>query len=297
MKNLFSSVLDKRTGTEEFYGEPFITNRIDVAQEQEIAQRRAEIDSFEKKRGVPVWYTALEYLALLAFLFCFLFMAGRLKEASFAEVYGTYPAVFYGGIGCLVLWGVLSLLERIRKKRAADSEELRRLEQATNETVRRSEHALDIPAGAKRMDVLSAVLIRKKNGKERPYSLRMSNYINLEQYVYCKDGCLCFSDLYSELSVPLSALSEIRRVDKSVNFMPWNKEEGVRSPAYPPYRLKMNAYGAVFCKPYYSLPVRDERGEFEILFCSYELDSLNALLNLPVRAEAGGDGEQGERRA
>lgn len=59
----------------------------------------------------------------------------------------------------------------------------------------------------------------------------------------------------------------------------------------------MNGYGAVFCKPYYSLPVRDERGEFEILFCSYELDSLNALLNLPVRAEAGGDGEQGERRA
>ena len=135
MKNLFSSVLDKRTGTEEFYGEPFITNRIDAAQEQEIAQRRAEIDSFEKKRGVPVWYTALEYLALLAFLFCFLFMAGRLKESSFAEVYGTYPAVFYGGIGCLVLWGVLSLLERIRKKRAADSEELRRLEQATNDNV------------------------------------------------------------------------------------------------------------------------------------------------------------------
>lgn len=79
MKNLFSSVLDKRTGTEEFYGEPFITNRIDAAQEQEIAQRRAEIDSFEKKRGVPVWYTALEYLALLAFLFCF-FIHGRPPE-------------------------------------------------------------------------------------------------------------------------------------------------------------------------------------------------------------------------
>lgn len=62
MKNLFSSVLDKRTGTEEFYGEPFITNRIDAAQEQEIAQRRAEIDSFEKRgafrSGIRHWNTS-----------------------------------------------------------------------------------------------------------------------------------------------------------------------------------------------------------------------------------------------
>lgn len=287
MVNFFRTVLDEAEDKVIEAGEPFVTNRIGDEQIKLFENCENEIEAFRKKHNFPFWLSIVQFLAAIAGLFClFVFISLIEDDLTFTEAYASYAALLYLGIAFLLTSAALFISEKAINKRALASEEHLALERAADETVKAAERQLEIPPQAKKIDFLNEVVIRKKNGKEKPLANQFGKYTNYEEYVYVRNGNLCLSDLYTEYSVPLASLKKIRAIRKSASFSPWNKEESPRSPRYRSYRLRTNAYGVIYCKPCYSVWIEDERGEFELLLPNYELESFNSLVHLPVDPES-----------
>ena len=94
---------------------------------------------------------------------------------------------------------------------------------------------LEVPSYAQKVDVLWRSY-RVKNGKEKS-KLTMADYINEEKWVYCSGDDLCFADVRTVVSIPVSAIAGTEIRSKRVRVPEWNKEQAPNAKEHEPYRV------------------------------------------------------------
>lgn len=94
---------------------------------------------------------------------------------------------------------------------------------------------LEVPSYAQKVDVLWHSY-RVKNGKEKS-KLTMADYINEEKWVYCSGDDLCFADVRTVVSIPVSAIAGTEIRSKRVRVPEWNKEQAPNAKEHEPYRV------------------------------------------------------------
>ena len=103
------------------------------------------------------------------------------------------------------------------------------------------------------------------------------------------DECLKWFKKGSEnvYSFKKSDIKSIITVNKQISIPTWNKEEGLRSEKFKPYKLTRNNVGNIFFKPFYILKIEKDGQSFGICFPPYELNEIERLTGLTATANIG----------
>ncbi|MBO5224469.1 MAG: hypothetical protein J6C23_08160 [Clostridia bacterium] len=184
----------------------------------------------------------------------------------------------------LVSLAIAFIIERIEKKKeneVVESSEFKEITEEMVEVEKKSYDALAIPENAIDTDFFITYFKLNKSGKRvRPSALMMFESANTEFKLFVEDEKLCLADMSMVVGIPLSSITGIEKINKSMTFTGWNKSEAFNSEKYKPYKLKTNSYGVIFVKPYYLLKFNLEDKEYALYFPSYELSTVLSLTGL-----------------
>lgn len=250
-----------------FNGKPFLVKEVSeslLAQTLEFNIRQAQT---VKKFSLPRPLRFLCPLLICAGVILFVIIIALCETASFGVTFSTFPALVILCPVCIVGGIALFIWKTLRMKKYASSEEMSELDSYADSLIRQSEAELDVPANALKIDVL-AYNYKEKNGKPEKFG---NYYILAENKVFTRNNCICFADVLSIVSVPLSAVKGVRLIKKRIGCLGgWNKNEPINS-----FRYKKHVYVSndqIIVKSYYKIDISDVRGDFELLIPAYDFD-------------------------
>ena len=135
-----------------------------------------------------------------------------------------------------------------------------------------------VPADAAGVDVLS-FRYKLKNGE--PVAKEIADDMdNLVMKAFVSDEQLFLTDLESKYAFSLSEMRTIRTVKKSISLSSWNKEIPPKKGIYKPYKIKVDKYECIYCKPYHILELEHNGEIWGIYFPCYELPIFESLTGL-----------------
>ncbi len=80
------------------------------------------------------------------------------------------------------------------------------------------------------------------------------------------------------MKFPYEAVIDVERVEKRLLFYGWNKPEKFNRGRYKPYKIRYNGQGGYYyVKPCYRVRLWREAEEYEIIFPSYEGETLERV--------------------
>ncbi len=277
MKLFFGVDVTENKENEEIGGARFITETVPKDLMERIDKHDdALIENIDRK-FISLPARIFKFVGGLAALLAFVLVTASIGEESFD--YSSFAREFWwifviGLVGFAVfiaLWSV----ERKKAKEYEESDENRAFEREGDSIDDDSRMYLGIPADAVKMDVF---LGQYKIKRERiVYS--DFNPINLEIDVYSEENALCFADAANKYTVLSAEIKEIRRINSSINFIIWNKDEAHNKGEYKQYKIKENNLGYTV-KPYYALIIERGGEEYELQFPPYELPMIEKLTGM-----------------
>ncbi len=217
----------------------------------------------------------------------FLIIVGIVKSlingTSLSEAFDNAPFLFWIAGGCLIGWLILFLLSARRSKRVLEQEESTLAFSNLDNIVNSIWGDLGVPATAPEIDILS-FCYKNKEEEIKPVTSGLENspYHNEAFRVFADGQMLYIADVRAKFAIPRSALRRIRRIDKRIAAIGWNKEEGINTGRYKEYKLRQDQYNCVYSKPYYILEFTHRGQDWGIYFPSYELPILQGLTGLTV---------------
>lgn len=272
MKGLFSV----NVKTNEVRGKEFILRKTDSDLSRKSDEASDTLIAYQKKSGVPLWFSIIKYIALFTVI-CPLEFTSACIENGFETTYqrGAW-ALYLGGAG-LLIWLAMFIIEKVRFKKVAQSPEVDDFLSGMSELSDRIKQSLHIPADCADIDIFCRQY-KLKNGKEVRGN-HFFDYLNLSLWVFKEGENLCFADTSGVYGIPISSITEIVLIKKSVMVPQWNKDESVKAEKYKKY-VKMNNYGAYFIKPHYSVRFSRHGEEWEILIPAYDIDYVCEICRL-----------------
>lgn len=273
MKNIFGMDLtDKKNGETVFInGRNFVTEEIDDSLAEEY---ESELNNIKKSLTLPKSRSTMKtisgWIAVISgFILCWnievLYPEYLLNKALIWKL----CFIFF-----LLLWIILSIIISKSMKANIKSMEFKEKNDKLDEIVDRIKEQLDIPEDAAEVDVMRYTYKIKKDREV----LTGLGYRNLLYYIFIKENCLCISNLKCKFSFPLIQITGIRKINKQIPFLYWNKLEPYNDRKYKQYKIIRNNIGIYYCKPYYALQLKDIDKEFEIFIMPYDLEAYIGLL-------------------
>ena len=141
--------------------------------------------------------------------------------------------------------------------------------------------SLKVPKDSLKVDVLEHPYKLSKKG-EKKNAGTLSVYETFEMETFREEKNICFADVGTVYAVPMDGLKRIVKINKIASFLSWHKETPYNEGEYKQYKIWTNKMGVLFVKPHYSLQFTVDGEEFEILFPSYELETIKNLTGLSV---------------
>lgn len=283
MKPLFSIDITENKKNEQINGAEFITAAISDECAENLASSQSAATSLINKGKLSVW---LEMLKLLLGCFGFMIVIMLLPTAfsiGFGPAFSGTPALSVIGILCLIGWGVLFTLSKIRKAQYEKTHDEEAIIRSLNEAMRDAYAMLGVPEDTENVDVLM-FRYKVKDGVAVPVDTmqQVTKFTNIDLRAFVKDGHLCLADLSNVYSFRLDSMKSITKINKRVHFPTWNKEVKHNELMYKPYKitLKDNIYST---KPYYVLTFEKDGEEYGIYFPPYELSTFERLAEISVR--------------
>ncbi len=281
MKPMFciDITLDKKN--EQINGTEFTTAKVSEKLSESFENTENDVKNIENETKLPLWMrivkTASGFLGLI--LFCGIIRGT--SDIGISRAYGNAPYLFWICGICLLCWLILTLLAKSREKEVLETDETNETLETLERDIQSIYDELGVPADADSVDVL---MFRYKIKKGIPvaYAVNMmpTPYLNFEFKLYRTEDRLCFADLDSVVSLDISKLKAIRRVNKRISVISWNKEEEPTKGIYKPYKMTVNNMGCVFFKPYYILEMENNGELWGIYFPPYELSVFEKLTGL-----------------
>lgn len=282
MKNVFGYPYVK-DGELRCDGERFVTERVDAGFKQELDKAVGEVVESENKSSLPKPLKVLRTVCVLIVAMIVLALIKSLRKNSIEAMFGNSPMIFYVGGACLVVWLVLTVLEKSYYKKVEASGEFNRIAGKIENLKKQSEEMLGVPPENKAVDVLS-FRYTEKNGKVKIKEDLFYKHSNNEMRLYRNNDDLCLADIECVYSIPIADIKRYVLKKKKAEMDEWNKDTPFDKGEYKQYKIAANDYGTIFCK-YYALQFADAFGEYEIFFPVYEFEAFKAIADAPVEKE------------
>lgn len=270
MKNLFSV----NVKTNEVTGEEFIIRKTDSELSKKETEATAKLFEYKKMSGMPLWYSIIMYVFLFALIICLpAFIKGWI-ENGFEVTYQRGSWVLYIGIAGLIISPTMYLIQRIRCKKVIQSPEVDDFVSGMGELINNIKASLRVPTDCADIDVLCRPY-KLKNGKEKQGN-HFFKYFNLSFWVFKENDNLCFASTEGVYGIPLSSITDVVLVKKTVSVPQWNKDEPIKAEKYKK-SVKVNNYGMYFIKKHYSVRFTRHGEEWEFLIPAYDVDIITEL--------------------
>ena len=260
---------------------PFVVREIG----EDLSKRQDNIavegQAKEKQAKLPTWLKIVQYILLYVGLIC---IAGFLKsivETPIETVWKNIGGILIGGAIALLIGVALLCVEKKKVKDIAQSEDYQMLEKSFTNITEQSLDELKVPQDAKHVDIFAVLYKVNKKGKRKHLAMALSEFSAMSMSLFKEGNNVCFADLSVVIGIPLEGLS-IKKINKNATFVNWNKEEAPNKGIYKQYKITGNNYGVLWVKPYYSLQFTYQEEGYEVLFPSYELETICDVTGLQV---------------
>lgn len=248
-----------------------------------------EAEATNERAKLPGYLRFLQYITGAGAFVIFAGIVRGLVDSDGLSIGKTYgnnaKGLFWICGGCFLLWAVLRFLAARRAKMVFNQEETVVVESRLKSAETQIYRDLGVPANAPDVDLLMYRYVNKK-GKIKPLMIPGANtpYLPASFKVYAQEDKLYFANLEMKLALPLSAMKQIRKIDKKIAVLSWIKDVSPKDEPYAQYKIK-EGQGMVYYKPYYELSFMAKGEEWTVMFPCYELPVMEAGTGLHVSAE------------
>lgn len=280
MKPLFGIDLTENSKNHQINGKEFEVAKASEENSEKRERIKLLTKILERNAKLP---RALEVIKKIARIIAIIVVVSTLRiladsdGVSLKQAFENASFIFYIGIASLGLWGILELVERIKRKKIVNSGAAKVLE-GYSEVENAIFSELGVPEGTKSTDIL-IFGYKMKDGEPVPKAAGANGiaFNNTRTMVYSDGANLCIVDVYRRFEIPLNSMRAIRTVNKRIALPGWKKDESFVSPAYKPYYITRNKYGVIFVKPYHILEFEIDGETWGLYFPCYELPTFEAL--------------------
>ncbi len=269
-KNIFGV----RDDAEQIDGQAFVLRQIPAELKEKMERFGQDAEAFAEEYRPSRRLALLRTFALVTGVVLLIIARMQGNEAgvgSFGALFRAYPVSILASFALLGVAIGLVAYERVRAKKAGNSEAADRLRDRSDAIDAEAYSALGVPENAISLDLLTSSY-RVQNGVEKN-----TVHTAFAFRAWVADGCLCLADVENVVGIPLDSIAGLTRVERRVTFYFWNKKEPPRSEAYRQYRIRSTYLGAYTVKGVSVMHIQSEFGEYELLVPPYETE---AFLNL-----------------
>lgn len=269
MKVLWGTSLDPIRDGDRFDGEVF------AAAETDDALLRALDDAVEQEEKIimdaelPGWLSFLKWLGEIVF---FIMVGGFAKSGASLENIYNPPGMFWAAVIGGLVWLVLWLVEKHRKRSLSTSKERSAIRQRTKKALQACHDALDVPENAAEVDVL-AMHYRQRDGEIKPVKSG-GEFSNTPVYMWRKGDALCIADASVRMEIPLSCMTGLASRRGTVRLDDWNKRRSWRQ--YKAQGVYAGKQG-IFVKSYCILSMQYRGETYQLWLPGHEKDIIEKL--------------------
>ncbi len=267
----------------EHLGACFLAAEVSAVQKAQLEQAATELETLERRAGLPGWLNTARNLLGLVTALLFLGLLRGLGNVTLEKALENAPVLFWLlGIFAAV-WVVLTAIHwRIRKSVLA-TEAAGLTENRWARVLENSWLELGVPGEAKDVDVLCR-RHKWKNGKLKAATRGLEASENSPEAfrVFVREGQLCFARPEGLYAFPIRELNTLRRVKKHLMMTGWNKDEALDEGFYKPYKLTRDGDGRIHMRAYGLLELRHQGEDWAVWLPGYELNYIAALTGLPI---------------
>lgn len=269
MKVLWGTSLDPIRDGDRFDGEVF------AAAETDDTLLRALDDAVEQEEKIimdaelPGWLSFLKWLGEIVF---FIMVGGFAKSGASLENIYNPPGMFWAAVIGGLVWLVLWLVEKHRKRSLSTSKERSAIRQRTKKALQACHDALDVPENAAGVDVL-AMHYRQRDGEIKPVKSG-GEFSNTPVYMWRKGDALCIADASVRMEIPLSCMTGLASRRGTVRLDDWNKRRSWRQ--YKAQGVYAGKQG-IFVKSYCILSMQYRGETYQLWLPGHEKDIIEKL--------------------
>lgn len=269
MKVLWGTSLDPIRDGDRFDGEVF------AAAETDDTLLRALDDAVEQEEKIimdaelPGWLSFLKWLGEIVF---FIMVGGFAKSGASLENIYNPPGMFWAAVIGGLVWLVLWLVEKHRKRSLSTSKERSAIRQRTKKALQACHDALDVPENAAGVDVL-AMHYRQRDGEIKPVKSG-GEFSNTPVYMWRKGDALCIADASVRMEIPLSCMTGLASRWGTVRLDDWNKRRSWRQ--YKAQGVYAGKQG-IFVKSYCILSMQYRGETYQLWLPGHEKDIIEKL--------------------
>lgn len=238
-----------------------------------IAEKKAAVARAERKGSLPIVLSVVKYICLFVGL---TFGTGILKaKVTPAQGYRNAPHLYWIAGVCLLVGGVLWLIDRTRRKHLDEKTCVLEARKQARAAERSADAYLSVPDQTKTVDVLRFDY-RTEDGEAVIQSPAL-----LEAYrLYRQDDAVCLTDGACVYAIPRDRLTALRLIEEKTAIYGWNKEGSPNQSKYRKYGLilkKNTPEGLRFCC---ALEWTDGGEVWQLRFPAYELSKMEEATGL-----------------
>lgn len=270
---------DKKSIIEE--GKEFIVKEVDSFTEQQIDAVTYEVIEVEERVSIGWPLTIVLLVSKLGTLIIGGSLLASLIRTPLSKMYDNAAVMFYILPVLLVTWLSIHFYQKQSIKKVKEDDSTSNLTSRLDSIIVNAKEQLDIPETSIEMDFVS---FRYKLKKEniRIVEKGMTKYFVTNKSAFIENGNLCLADLNVVYSIPLSEISAVIKINKSLMTVNWNKDEEPGKGEYKKFKLGVNQFGMVVSKPYYIAQINHEQVDYSLYIPKYEIDIFLELTNLKV---------------
>ncbi len=287
MKPLFAIDLTNDKKNEVINGREFISKSASEQSVDILEDNQEGLKQTVKKSQLPFWLALIKYFSgVIAFL-VFANVLINAPEIGFTQILRNAIELIIVAIVCGILWAILFVYSRVKSKKVLAEENLDKQLEDIDKNIDVIYTELGVPNDAVSIDVLM-FRYKIKDDEIKPYTgMQNSPYLNFEVKAYTDGKYFHLADTSDVYSFALDELRGITMVNKRITAASWNKEEHPRKGDYKQYKISLTDNGGLFVsyKPYYILECEHNGEKFGIYFPCYEINTLERLTGLKVKAE------------
>ena len=292
IKPIFGFDLTDNKDSQTYYGDLFISKRLDESISRALTERAEELQQTVKASKLPMFLTVIQYLGLL---FGIMVIGPMFAvKGGFSQAIKNAPVLCYTAIFFLVFSAILWVISKQKEKRVLKEQNADAKLEFLKECAQTAYNSLGVPADARETDLLM-FSFTFKDGKMKIHTPSMATtpFYNHMFKVYREGEDLKIADVETVYSIPLDTVKAIRKINKTALLPNWNKEEPFNRGEYKKYKLASNSYG-VSSKPYYVLEFEHGGELYGAYFPCFELSYFEELTGLTaIDPKANNDTDEG----
>lgn len=273
------ATLDK-TNCEETIYQDLLYEQVDEFKKNQLDHALEELREEEKDFALPVLLKVIKITCFFLSLIIFGGVVSSLGDVTIGQAFENAPYFFYGFPLVFMVWLLIFLYEKNKLNKGTSDQSLQNKNRVTNALVKDIFENFNVPATAKKMDVLGFKYIERE-GTIKILPIGILTYINTEKRVFLNNETLYLADIDKVIAIPLNAIENIQKVKKKAVVNTWNKDIPFNRKPYKSYKIRANQFGQLFI--HYGIMNINYKGvKYYLYLPDYEIDVLKEMVDLKV---------------